>query len=133
MSEKVNKIQSNNYVDGNNTALVKAGTNITVTTSAGGYTVNSNSPVTFTTTTNGSGTITINLTSFAFANAPIVQLTAQNSNTAQYLGANFTGLTTTSITINTFISQNTAVLIGGNIIPFTTAPNAVVHVTLTRV
>lgn len=135
MSLRENKIISNSYLDGNSTALIKAGTDITVSVGgAGGYTISANDTVRFKTTTNGSGVVTVDLTPYAFANPPVVGLTCQSSSTTQYTGAQYSNLTTTSITIRTFVTQATVVvLLNTNVQPVVAAPNVPVDVILGRV
>jgi len=137
MSLKVSKIQSNSYLDGNATALVKAGTGITITIGAlGSYTVNSSTTgaVTAFTVTTSSGTAVVDLTPFAFANPPVVGLTTVNSSNTQANLADIVTVTATSLTIRTFVTQSTVIsILGLTVNPVVVAPTVVVNVILVRV
>jgi hypothetical protein len=83
-------------------------------------------PIVLTATTNASGTATVNLTSYGFTAAPFVQLTPVNATTSTSVVANITSVSSTSLVIQTNISQNVLL---GIINPFTPV-STTVHITL---
>jgi hypothetical protein len=136
MSIKVNKIVSSSYLDGNSTALIKAGTGLTVTLGgAGAYTIGTTSAtktVGTTVTTDASGNATVNITGFAFTSTPVVGLACVSTSTTQFTGAQVTSASSTSVSIRAFATKNTTVSILGAIVsPVAVAPSVVVHITLT--
>ena len=136
MTIGLNKIQSSFYLDNNGNPLLTSGTNITITPGAqGDYTVGSiASIIAFTTTTNSTdGTVVIDLTSYSFVNPPIVKLTTVNSSTTQANWGDIVTVTTTSLTIRTFITQSVVASLTTTLNPVVAALNVVVNVILTRV
>lgn len=137
MAFRDNSIRASNYYDNNGTALVKAGTNVSVAVAGtGGFTVSASGSgkyvVGFITTTNASSTVTVNISAYGFTSTPVFSASALNASTSQCLIANVSAISTTSITINTFTTQNTPILIGGTSVPVALAPNVTVHVQLVQ-
>lgn len=64
------------------------------------------SPICFTATTTSNGTLTINLTTYALANPPIVQVTCHQTVAGQSNNAVITAKSATSLTIITYVTQN---------------------------
>lgn len=87
---------------------------------------NSKVPITFTAVTNSSGTVTVDLTSYALANPPIVQLTPLNTTVANPVVTNITSVTATSLVIHASQSQN---ILLGIVNPFTNVA-ATIHVAI---
>jgi len=139
MSLKETKVQSSSYKDGNNTPLIVAGSNITVTPGGvGDYTVAASATTvaiaTTVTTSGGEGTATINLNPFSFANTPIVKLTTVNASTTQANWADVVNVSTSSLMIRSFVTQSTVVSVTGlTLNPVIRSAGIVVHVILIRV
>lgn len=135
MAFRVSSVEATNYYDSNKTTLVKAGTNTTVTSNpSGSYTIDASGSgkfvVGFITTTNSSSVVTVDISSYGFTSIPVVSLTTFNTSTTQTINANFSAISTTSISIRTFITQDTSIIIGGTVHPVVLAPNVTVHVIL---
>ncbi|CAH6419064.1 Hypothetical protein HVR_LOCUS257 [uncultured virus] len=131
MSRTVDNISARSYRDSVGSQLISAGTGITANLNTNGsYTISSSKPIySLTTTTNSGGTATINLTSYGFASSPIVQTTCVATNSSQFTGCLIQTLSATSLTIKSYQTQNTSVIIGGNVVPVTPVA-ATVHISL---
>lgn len=124
-------INCQSYRDINGIQVLNGGTGINATLSTGGsYTVSLNRSVfVYKVQTDANGLSTINLTDRGFTQPPLVQLTCMSPSTTQYAGAQIQNLTSTSLTICSFRTQNTAIIIGGTVIPMVPT-SLTVHVTV---
>jgi len=86
----------------------------------------SKKPITLTVTTNSSGVATVNLTTYAFPNVPNVQLCCQEVTSGQSTNAVITAVSTTSLSIKSYVTQN---ILLGIVNPVTPAA-ATVHLLL---
>lgn len=131
MSRSLDNISARSYRDSVGSPLISAGTGITANLNANGSYIISCSKRFYTliTTTNSGGTATIDLTGYGFSSSPIVQCTCLATNSIQFTGCLIQTLSSTSLTIKTYQTQNTTVIIGGNIVPVIPVA-ATVHIIL---
>ena len=131
MSRALGKIKSNVYRDGIDTALVKGTQDIVVNEGINGdYSVSSRI-ISLTRVSDSSGNLTVDLTPFSFTYVPVVQTTCIQTNASQYTGCQIVSVSSSSLVLKTFQTQNQSVLIGGTIVPVTPI-STTVHISLFR-
>lgn len=106
-----NILQSKSYKDSNYTSLIKSGNGINVIQGASGdFTISTSSKlIGLTSTTNSSGIATIDLTSYGFSSTPVVNCTCVQTNASQVTVCNITSVSSTSLSIKTYQTQNTLI------------------------